>query len=76
MKNMKNINLYIQNYEEATYRIGLTEEELYDIKSAIYNYITDLEQDAEDFEWMNTPADHIKIERLNKLLEDISTIPF
>lgn len=76
MKNINNLNLYIQNYQDVTYRIGLTTDELYDIKSAIFNYIADLEEDAQDFEWMNTPADHIKIERLKRLLDDISSIPF
>lgn len=76
MKNINNLNLYTQNYQEVTYRIGITEDELNDIKSAIFFYIEDLKEDAKNFEWMNKPADQIKIKRLQKLLEDISSIPF
>lgn len=76
MKNIDNLNLYIQNYQDVTYRIGITEDEFNDIKSALFFYIEDLKEDAKVFEWMNTPADHIKIKRLQKLLDDISSIPF
>lgn len=76
MKNMKNLDLYIQNYREVTYRIGLTEDELHLIKKAIAGYLYDYEEDSKVWDWMNTEYDKMLMGNLRKLLEELNSLPF